>query len=58
MVSIGEVKAQLQAACENELPAFVTQYEGDSRSGVQKCVEAARKRMESLAKERQRTEKL
>ncbi len=58
MISIGEVKAQLQAACENELPAFVTQYEGDSRSGVQKCVEAARKRMESLAKERQRTEKL
>ena len=56
MVSIGEVKAQLQAACENELPAFVTQYEGDSRSGVQKCVEAARKRMESLAKERLRTE--
>lgn len=57
-VSIGEVKAQLQAACENELPAFVTQYEGDSRSGVQKCVETARKRLEALEKERRRTEKL
>lgn len=57
-VSIGEVKAQLQAACENELPAFVARYEGDARSGVQKCVETARKRMESLEKERKRTEKL
>ena len=57
-VSIGEVKAQLQAACENELPAFVAQYEGDARSGVQKCVETARKRMESLERERKRIEKL
>ena len=57
-VSIGDVKAQLQAACENELPAFVARYEGDARSGVQKCVETARKRMESLEKERKRTEKL
>lgn len=30
-VRIGEVKAQLQAACDNELPAFITQYEGDER---------------------------
>lgn len=57
-VGIGEVKAQLQAACENELPAFVARYEGDLRSGVRKCVETARKRMEALAKERARTEKL
>ena len=56
--SIGEVKAQLQAACENELPAFVKQYEGDTRSGVRKCVEMAQKRMEALERERQRTEKL
>lgn len=57
-VGIGEVKAQLQAACENELPAFVARYEGDLRSGVQKCVETARKRMEALTRERARTEKL
>ena len=57
-VSIGEVKAQLQAACENELPAFIARYEGDSRSGVQKCVETARKRIVSLEQERARTEKL
>ncbi len=57
-VRIGEVKAQLQAACDNELPAFITQYEGDERIGVRKCVEAARKRMESLEREKLRTEKL
>ncbi len=57
-VSIDEVKAQLQAACENELPAFVDMYEGDARSGVQKCVETARKRIVSLEKERARIEKL
>ncbi len=57
-VSMGEIKAQLQAACENELPAFVARYQGDSRIGVQKYVETARKRMESLEKERKRTEKL
>lgn len=57
-VSIGEVKAQLQAACENELPAFIARYEGDSRGGVQKCVETARKRITSLEQERARTEKL
>lgn len=57
-VSIGEVKAQLQAACENELPAFIARYEGDSRGGVQKCVETARKRIASLEQERARTEKL
>ncbi|GFH94854.1 ribonuclease HII [Lachnospiraceae bacterium] len=57
-VRIGEVKAQLQAACDNELPAFITQYEGDERAGVRKCVEAARKRMESLEREKLRTEKL
>lgn len=57
-VSIDEVKAQLQAACENELPAFVAMYEGDARSGVQKCVETARKRIASLEKERARIEKL
>lgn len=57
-VRIGEVKAQLQAACDNELPAFITQYEGDERAGVCKCVEAARKRMESLEREKLRTEKL
>ena len=57
-VSISEVKEQLQAACENELPAFVAQFERDPRKGVIKCVETAQKRLEALKKERERTEKL
>lgn len=57
-IGIGEVKAILQAACENELPAFVAQYETDPRSGVQKCVKTARKRIEALEKERERIDKL
>lgn len=57
-IGIGEVKAILQAACENELPAFVAQYETDPRSGVQKCVETARKRIKALEKERERIDKL
>lgn len=57
-ISIGEVKEKLQAACENELPAFVAEFEGDLRSGVQKCVETARKRILALNKERERIDKL
>lgn len=56
--SIAQVREQLQAACENELPAFVARYEEDPRSGVRKCVETARKRLAALEKERERTEKL
>ncbi|MCM1119084.1 MAG: ribonuclease HII [bacterium] len=57
-ISVEEIKARLQAAYENELPAFVAQYEGDSRSGVQKCVETARRRIGAWQKERERTDKL
>lgn len=57
-ISIGEVKARLQAACENELPTFVAQYEEDPRSGVRKCVETARKRIVALEKERERIDRL
>lgn len=57
-ISVEEVKAKLQAACENELPTFVAQYEKDPRSGVQKCVETARKRIAAWQRERERTDKL
>lgn len=57
-VSLTEIKAQLQAACEDELPAFIAQYEGDERAGVQKLVDTARRRMAALEKERARIEKL
>ena len=54
MLSISEVKAIYQAACENELPEFIRQFREDERSGVQKLVASAGKRMEALEKEKQR----
>lgn len=57
-VSLTDMKRQLQAACADELPAFITQYEKDERAGALKLVETARKRMDALEKERQRTEAL
>jgi ribonuclease HII len=57
-VSLAEIKTQLQAACEDELPVFISQYEADERVGVCKLVESARKRMQALEKERARIEQL
>lgn len=57
-VSLTEIRNQLQAACGEELPAFIKAYEQDERAGVQKLVETARKRMEALEKERARIERL
>ena len=53
-LSISEIKALYQAACENELPEFKNQFAGDERSGVQKLVISAGKRIEALKKEKQR----
>ena len=53
---IGEIKNELKAACESELPVFVETYEKDERSGVQTLVAKARKSIEALEKEKQRTE--
>ena len=55
---IGEIKIELQAANENELPLFVKNYETDERSGVVKLVEAAKKRIAALEKEKQRIEQM
>ena len=57
-VSLAEIKEKLQAACEDELPAFIDRYGKDERAGVKKLVETAQKRIEALARERDRTEKL
>ena len=54
MLSISEVKEIYQAACENELPEFINRFGTDERSGVQKLVASAGKRMEALEKEKQR----
>ena len=53
---IGEIKNELKAACESELPVFVKTYEGDGRSGVQALVAKARKGIDAYEKEKQRTE--
>ena len=58
MVSLTEIKNQLQAACEDELPAFIACYESDERAGAQKLVQAAKKRLQALAKERARIDNL
>lgn len=53
---IGEIKDELRAATVSMLPLFVETYGQDERSGVQALVEKARKQLEGLEKERQRTE--
>ncbi len=57
-VSISEIKAKLQAVSVEELPAFIEIYGADERTGVQKIVETAKKRMEALEKEKARIELL
>lgn len=55
---IGEIKMELQAAAEQELPLFIQTYEADERTGVQALVVKAKKRLEALEKEIQRTEEM
>lgn len=55
---IGEIKMELQAAAEQELPLFIQTYEADERTGVQALVVKAKKRLEALKKEIQRTEEM
>ena len=57
-ISMTEIRQQLQAACEDELPAFIQRYGEDERAGVKKLVESAGKRLEALKQERARTEQL
>ena len=58
MKNTGEIRQILQAASFMELPAFIEAYGADRRAGVQKLVEAARKRLEALEREMQRIEEL
>ncbi len=53
-MSIGEVKEIYQAACENELPEFISRFAQNERSGVKKLVEAAKKRISALEQEKKR----
>lgn len=58
MRSIDEIKEIMQAASVEELPEIIDIYSTDERSGVQKLILSARKRIESLEKEKLRIEAL
>ena len=51
---IGTIKEELQAAEDTSLPFFIEEYETDARSGVQKLVEQAKKRLQKLEAEKKR----
>lgn len=51
---IGVIRTEFQAAALEQLPDFITAYQCDSRLGVQKLVEQAKKRLQRLAAEQQR----
>ena len=55
---INEIKEELKAAKEEELPSFIEKYEADIRPGVVKLVEQAGKKLEKLEAEKQRIERL
>ena len=58
MESAAKIKEILQAASMEKLPEFKAEYENDPRSGVQKLVSSAQKKIDALEKERQRIENL
>ena len=55
---IGSIKEHLAHTTTEQLMEFVQAYESDSRAGVQKLVETARKRFDKLQQEKIRTESL
>ena len=56
--AIGAIRAKIQAAAIEELPALFLQYEQDERAGVQAAVEKGRKRLSAYEKEVARCEAL
>ena len=58
MKSAKDIKELFQAACIDELPVLIKEYENDERAGIQKIVESAYKRMAVYEKEKQRIELL
>ncbi len=55
MKSANEIKELFQAACVDKLPELIKEYESDERSGVQKLIVSAEKKLLALEKEKQRT---
>lgn len=58
MKNLSEIKKELQAACEEELPQFIKEYENDEREGVRKLIVNAEKKMAAYHRERDRIEAL
>ena len=56
--AIGVIKAKIQAATIEELPALFLKYEQDERAGVKAAVEKGRKRLSAYEKEVARCEEL
>ena len=52
MESAAKIKEILQAASMEKLPEFIAEYENDPRSGVQKLVSSAQKKIDALGFER------
>lgn len=55
---IGEIRAKMQAASMEDLPAFIKQYSEDGRAGVRAIVERAEKRLHDYEAELLRTEQM
>ncbi len=58
MQSATQIKELFQAACEDELPELIKEYRADERTGIQKLIVSAEKRLAALEKEKQRIYKL
>ena len=58
MQTLREIREIMQTVSGDELPAFIERYASDGRVGVQKIVEAAKRRMVALEQEKQRIESL
>lgn len=55
---IDRIREELRAAEETMLPDFILVYQQDERTGVQKLVQQAEKRLKQYQRERERIEKL
>lgn len=58
MKTIGEIKAEFAAASMEEAAVLCETYQSDTRSGVQKLIEQAKKKEAALEREKQRTEQM
>ncbi len=57
-VSVQDIKKELEAARVEMLPQLIEKYNSDSRSGVIKLLESARKRIKALEAEKERIKEL